>query len=195
VPRHPRIELVGATYHVTGRGVDRCRIFKDDIDREEFIRRLGISVTRFDWSVLGYCLMGSHYHLFVCLREPTLSRGIQVLNGGYAQAFNRRHGRIGHLFQGRFHAVLAEGDGHLFELLRYGALNPCRAGLCEVPEAWPWSSYGSAIGLVPADPILDEEALLRLFADDRSAARSRFRAYVEDADLRTRRGQTRVRPR
>jgi hypothetical protein len=116
------------------------------------------------------------------------------LNGGYAQAFNRRHGRIGRLFQDRFHSVLVEGDGHLFELLRYGALNPCRAGLCDVPEAWPWSSYGSAIGLYPVDPILDEEALLSLFAADRGVARSRLRTYVEDVDLRSRRGQTRVRP-
>ena len=194
MPRNPRVEIVGATYHVTSRGVDRCRIFKDDLDREEFVRRLGRSVARANWTVLGYCLMGNHYHLFIRLQELTLSRGIQSLNGGYAQAFNRRHGRGGHLFQGRYDAELVESDGHLFELFRYGALNPCRADLCKVPEAWPWSSYGSAIGLYPSDPIVSEGELLSLFARDRTVARSRLRAYVEERDLRNRRGQTRVRP-
>ena len=122
-----RIEFPSALYHVTSRGDRREPIFEDDEDRRKFLRVLAETVDRFNWICHAYCLMTNHYHLVVETPEANLSKGMRQLNGVYTQASNRRHRRTGHLFQGRFKAILVDKDSYLLELTRYVVLNPVRA--------------------------------------------------------------------
>jgi putative transposase len=135
-PEHP-----GAVWHVTARGNERRDIYVDDDDRREWLSLVEHVVGLAAWRVHAWVQMTNHYHLLLETPQPTLSRGMRQLNGVYGQRFNRRHGRVGHLFQGRFHAVLVQKESHLLELTRYVVLNPVRAGLVDDPADWPWSSY------------------------------------------------------
>ena len=139
--RPHRILLPGGVYHVTARGTGPISIYRDDVDRRCFMRRLATVERRFAWIRRALCLMGTHYHLLVETPEPNLSIGMHQLNGLYAQLFNRRHGRVGTLFQSRFHATLVESEEQLAATRDYIAANPVRAGLCLHPEDWQWSSY------------------------------------------------------
>jgi REP element-mobilizing transposase RayT len=133
--------LPGGVYHVTARGTGPIEIFRDDVDRRCFMRRLVTVEGRFAWLRRALCLMGTHYHLLVETPEPNLSAGMHQLNGLYARLFNIRHDRVGTLFQSRFHAALVETDEHLEAAARYIAANAVRAGLCARPEDWPWSWF------------------------------------------------------
>jgi putative transposase len=108
VSRPLRLEYPGAVWHVTSRGNERRDVFRDDEDRGRFLAVLAWTVGLFRWRLHAYVLMGNHYHLLLETPEPTLSRGMRQLNGVYTRAFNRRHRRSGHLFQGRFKAIVVE---------------------------------------------------------------------------------------
>jgi REP element-mobilizing transposase RayT len=168
-----RIEFPGALYHVTSRGNARQAIFLDDTDRLFFLDRLGEVVERHGWLCHSYCLMTNHYHLLVATPEPNLSDGMRRLNGQYSQRFNRRHGRAGHVLQGRFRGILVERETHLLELARYIVLNPVRAGLVAVAEEYPWSSLRATLGLTPPPRWLRIDELLAGFG-----SRPRYRAFV-----------------
>lgn len=150
-----RIEFPGAVYHVTSRGNRRESIFEDDADRVELLAALAQAMQRFDAQVLAYCLMGNHYHFVLHTRRANLSLLMRHVNGAYAQAFNRRHGKVGHVFQGRFKAILVDREAYLLELCRYVELNPVRAGLCAAPQAWAWSSYRAHVGQADTPAWLD----------------------------------------
>ncbi|MBM4341551.1 MAG: hypothetical protein FJ110_18655 [Deltaproteobacteria bacterium] len=124
-----RIEFPGAVYHVTSRGNARQAIFIDDEDRGGFLDVLSMVVERFNWVCHSYCLMENHYHLLIETPDGNLSKGMRELNGVYTQGFNQRYKRVGHLFQGRYKAIMVEKDHHLLSLCRYVVLNPERAGL------------------------------------------------------------------
>lgn len=173
-----RIEFPDALYHVTSRGNERRPIFRDDIDRRMFLAFLGQAVTRFGWSLTAWVLMTNHFHLVVQTPDPSLSRGMHWLNGTYAAWFNRRHGRCGHLFQGRFQSLVIEKERHLQEVLRYVVLNPVRAGIVDRPENYSWSSYRATAGLDPATPWLDTDAILSLFDPDPERARRMYQQFV-----------------
>lgn len=126
-----RLEFPGAIYHVTARGNARNAIFLDDEDRALFLGGLGEVVTRFGWLCHAYCLMDNHYHLLIETPEGNLSLGMRQLNGIYTQRFNQRHGCVGHVFQGRFKAIVVDRDSYLLELCQYAVLNPIRAGMVE----------------------------------------------------------------
>lgn len=175
-----RLEVAGGTYHITARGNERKPIYRDDTDRRTFLGTLGQVIARFDWRCLGYCLMGNHYHLLAETPQPNLARGMRHLNGVYAQRFNRRHRRSGHLMQGRYGAVLIERGEHLFSAVRYVVRNPVRAGLCTRPQDWPWSSYRGMVGLEPPG-LLAVDLVLELFGETHTIAREQLRAFVEDA--------------
>lgn len=178
--RMPRIQLAGALYHVTTRGNAKQRICLDDWDYTWLVAQIGEAVTRFDWICQSYCVLGNHFHLSVETPEPNLAKGMRILNGPYAQRFNRRYGRVGHVFQGRYGAELVTRNEHLLELGRYIALNPVRAGLCARPEWWPWSSYRATIGLDAAPAWLAVDALLAPFAGGPTPAAVRYRGFVEE---------------
>jgi hypothetical protein len=124
--------------------------------------------------------MDNHIHLLIDTPQPNLSRGMRQLNGVYTQRFNRRHSRVGHLFQGRFQAILVEKDGYLLELARYIVLNPVRAKIVKTPERYPWSSYRPMLGVAPVPPALAIEWVLEQFARTRATARRRYAKFVHD---------------
>lgn len=173
-----RIEFPGALHHVSSRGNERRPIVRDDVDRRMFLTILGQAVTRFGWSLTAWVLMTNHFHLVILTPQPNLSRGMHWLNSAYAGWFNRRHGRCGHLFQGRFNSILIEKERHLQEVLRYVVLNPVRAGIVPRPEGYRWSSYRATAGLDPATPWLDTDAVLGLFDRDPHRARRLYQEFV-----------------
>jgi putative transposase len=175
-----RIEYPDALYHVTARGDRREAIFEDDQDRQTFLLTLNRVVTQFNWLCYAWCLMDNHYHLLIQTPDGNLSKGMRQLNGVTTQASNRRHHRVGHLFQGRFKAILVDRDAYLLELSRYIVLNPVRAGMVITPADWPWSSYRASAGLVPVVPWLAVDNLLSQFAKRRSLAQQRYMQFVSD---------------
>ncbi len=145
-----RLEFPGAVFHVTSRGNERKPIFRCDADRLMFVALLGEAVRRFDWMIHAYVLMSTHFHLVIETPRETLSEGMHWLNGTYAQWFNRKYKRVGHLLQGRFSSFLIEKESYLAEVMRYVVLNPVRAKMVERPEDHCWSSYRAMAGLEPA---------------------------------------------
>jgi REP element-mobilizing transposase RayT len=182
VSRPPRIEVAGGIFHVVARGNERRPVFRDDHDRESFLQLLGKVAEQYGWNVLCYCLMTNHYHVLVLTQKPTLARGMRQLNGVYAQRFNRRHNRIGHLWQGRYKSVLVQSDRHLWLGVRYIVRNPIRAQLTDSVGEWRWTSHSAMLGTGPAG-ITDVTRILSVFGSDIPAARSRYDRYVgDDAD-------------
>ncbi|HJQ75288.1 MAG TPA: transposase [Gaiellaceae bacterium] len=177
--RPPRLLIPGAIYHVTVRGNERRPIYRDANDRNWFLEILGEVVEETGWRQLSYCLMGNHFHLLTQTPEPNLAFGMHQLNGRYAQAFNRRHDRVGHLFQGRYGAKLVQDDAHLHATVRYIVRNPVRAGLCQSPRDWPWSSHRSTLGETRPPPFLAVDSLLGYFGPN---ARWSYRKNGERAD-------------
>ena len=181
MPRPPRIAVPNGIYHVTSRGNRRQPIFLDDRDRRLFLEMVAVLTVHRGWACLGYCLMPNHYHLVVQTPNADLSAGMKWLNGGYAQSFNFFHRVDGHVFQGRFYAVLVESDPHLAELVRYLALNPVRAGLAETARQWRWSSYPAIAAGRPSARFVAADAILSLFGSDPTRARRSFVDFVESA--------------
>jgi putative transposase len=178
VARPLRIEFPGALYHVTSRGNARQSVFLSDEDRRRFLELLGMVVDRFHWNCHAYCLMDNHYHLMIETPEGNLSRGMRQLNGIYTQKFNWSHQRTGHVFQGRFKAILVEKDSYLLELSRYVVLNPVRAKIVENPEDWPWSSFCATIGRASPPSWLSTEWLLGCFSRRKIQAQKLFHAFA-----------------
>jgi putative transposase len=154
-----RLEFAGAVYHVTSRGERREPIYRDDEDRRQHLAVLEDALERFDAEVLAYCLMGNHYHLVMHTRRANLSRLMRHLNGVYTQRFNRRHGLSGHLFQGRFKALLVDRDAYLLALCRYVERNPVAAGIVRDAGDWPWSSYSAHVLAAQGPAWLDVDGL------------------------------------
>jgi REP element-mobilizing transposase RayT len=154
-----RLEFPGAVYHVTSRGDRREPVYLADADRRLQLAVLAQATERFDAQVLAYCQMGNHYHLVLHTRQANLSRLMRHFNGVYAQSFNRQHGLVGHLFQGRFKAILVDRDAYLLTLCRYVERNPVAAGLVRHPADWAWSSCRAHLGLEPTPPWLDSDGL------------------------------------
>jgi putative transposase len=177
--RTPRAQIANGVYHVNTVGAGNIDIFLDVEDRERFIRILGYLPEKYGWRCHLFCLMTTHYHLVVTTPEPNIAALLHVLNGLYARTFNKRHGRKGHLFGARYHAEHVVREEHAIAICSYVPLNPCRAGLCALPEAWPWSSYAATLGLKKPPWFLDDQWVLDLFDDrDIEAARRRYRRHV-----------------
>ena len=173
-----RIEFSGAKYHVTSRGDRREAIYEDDADRLAFLGVLGDTARDFNWLIHAYCLMGNHYHLVVETPDGILSKGMRQLNGVFTQMSNRRHRRGGHLFQGRYQAILVDQGSYLLELTRYVVRNPVRAGLVRDAGDWTWSSYLAMLGAEPAPKWLAIDGLLAQFATRRADAIRRYAKFV-----------------
>jgi REP element-mobilizing transposase RayT len=176
-----RLQFSGGLYHVTARGNDRQAIFRDDLDCSRFLEVLTSVVTRYRLRCHAYCLMGNHYHLLLETPRPNLSLAMRQLNGVYAQRFNRRHERCGHILQGRFGAQVVGGDVYLHEVCRYIVLNPVRAGLVSHPRAWPWSSFAGTAGEAPVPGFLTVDWVLDLVGPaSRVEAARRYVKFVEE---------------
>ena len=175
-----RIEYPGAVYHLTSRGNERRTIFTDDQDREGFLDLLHQVNRRYHWLCHAYCLMENHYHLLIETPEGNLSLGMRQLNGVYTQTFNRRHDRVGHLFQGRFKAVLIQKDSHLLEACRYIVLNPVRAKIVKRAEEWKWSSYRATAGRSKPHPCLNTNWILGQLGDTKEGEEREYRRFVQE---------------
>ncbi len=181
MPRPLRLEHPGALWHVHNRGVERRDIFLDDSDRRLFLDLLAETVKTYHWRVHTFTQMTNHFHLIVQTPEPTLSRGAQFLTGEYADAFNRTHRRVGHLFQGRFSSHLVDEESYLLELSRYVVLNPVRARMVERPGDWPWSSYRALAGQGAVPSWLETRTILDHFDPwDPASARMLYRKFVAE---------------
>ncbi|MGL6159698.1 transposase [Microbulbifer sp.] len=175
-----RIEFAGALYHVTARGNARQDIYLEDADKVGFLELVGKACERYDWLCHAYCLMSNHYHLLLETGTPSLSKGMKYLNGTYTQQFNRRHKRVGHVFQGRFKAILVEAESYLLELARYIVLNPVRARMVRAAKDWPWSSYRATAGLAQPHPVLTTDCVLGNFGARRGRAQKGYRQFVQE---------------
>ncbi len=175
-----RIEFAGALYHITARGDGREDIYLSDADREQFLTVLAQVCERFNWYCHAYCLMSNHYHLLIETPDANLAKGMRQLNGVYTQRFNRTHSRVGHVFQGRYKAVLVEKQTYLLELARYIVLNPVRAKMVRSAQNWLWSSYRASAGLAEIPPWLRVDWLLAAFAKRRSTAMQAYAQFVAE---------------
>lgn len=175
-----RLEFAGALYHVTTRGDGREDVYLSDGDRRLFLDLLANVSERFRWTVHAYCLMSNHYHLLVETPDANLSKAMRQVNGVYTQRFNTRHGRVGHVFQGRYKALLVQKDAYLLELARYVVLNPVRAGIVRAPGEWPWSSYHATTSPGTAPDWLETRQVLSAFADTESEAVKPYVRFVAE---------------
>ena len=177
MPRRARIEVPSGVHHVTARGNGKQAVFLDAVDRRIFMRLLGREIERHGWQCLTFCLLHNHYHLLVVTPEPNLGVGMQRLNGRYAQHFNRRHQRIGHVWGNRYYSRPLDRNAHLHAAFRYIAMNPVRAGLCASPDDWCWGGHRALAGLERSG-FVDVPTALDYFSADGGDGRGRFRAYV-----------------
>ena len=175
-----RLTYPGAVYHVTARGNARQAIYRDDADRQAFLSVLADVVMRYHWRCHAYCLMNNHYHLLIETPQGNLSIGMRQLNGVYTQRFNRRHRRGGHVFQGRFKAILMERESYLLEVCRYVVLNPVRARVVTRPQAYRWSSYRATAGVEKAPEWLTREWILGQFHSQWRRAEQKYQHFVRD---------------
>lgn len=175
-----RIEYPGAVYHVTARGNEKKPIFRDAGDRELFLDLLKRVNDRHQWLCHAYCLMDNHYHLLIETPEGNLSQGMRQLNGVYTQRFNITHDRVGHLFQGRFKAIIIEKEPQLLAVARYVVLNPVRAKITNQPSGWRWSSYNGTAGRQKPHPCLTYEEILGRFGNTVTRARQKYREFISE---------------
>ena len=165
-----RVEYPGAYYHVINRGNAGENIFIDERDREKFLEYLAKGTERFITKIHTYCLMSNHYHLLIETPQANLSVAIQWLNVSYSVYFNKRHRRRGHLFQGRFKAILLDANEYLILLSRYIHLNPVRAKMVTHPLEYSWSSYPVFAGKRRKPDWLITETVLSYFGKEKKAA-------------------------
>ncbi|ABQ27188.1 REP-associated tyrosine transposase [Geotalea uraniireducens] len=175
-----RIEYPGAFYHVTSRGNEQKDVFKSQRDRQKFLEYLESATERYGGVVHAYCLMSNHYHLLLETPVGNLSQIMRHINGAYTTYFNIKRKRSGHLFQGRYKAILVELDEYAMELSRYIHLNPVRAGMVTRPEEYRWSSYNNYIGQGTAPTWLKMETILDYFGKKTKEAMKKYRTFVED---------------
>ena len=175
-----RIEYPGALYHVTSRGNEKRRIFLQDSDRLRFLRILEEYHDRYGILIHNYILMNNHYHLIIETPRGNLLKVMHGLNGGYTGYFNRKHGRVGHLFQGRYTGILVDKDSYLLQLSRYLHLNPVVAKIVERPEQYKWSSYSSFIREGKQLGWVEYRWLLSQFGRDKKGARKKYKEFVEE---------------
>jgi putative transposase len=179
MPRPPRLDIPGLTYHLTNRGVKRLPVFHDDEDRQRFLRLLLITREHLPFVVQDYSLMTNHFHLLIKTLETSLSEIMQYFTSRYAYWFNRKYGHVGHAFQSRFHSIPVQTDAYLAEVSAYIDLNAPRAGMVMRPEDYAWGGYRSIMtGAV--DPIVNASELLGLFSDNRDRARVLYQQFVNE---------------
>ncbi|HUJ17092.1 MAG TPA: transposase [Nitrospirota bacterium] len=181
MPRKPRIEFEGAFYHVITRGNQRQKIFKSLADYQKYLQLLTIYKNRYHCSIYAYILMGNHVHILIETKDTPLSKVFQGINQSYTVYFNKKYHTVGHLFQGRYKAVLCDRENYLLALLKYIHYNPVRAKIAETLADHPWSSHHAYTGKSNLLGLVDTEQVLRLFSERKGRARKLYRAFIEEA--------------
>lgn len=180
MPRPPRNAYPGGHFHAGTRGNSRCRVFLDATDYTVFLMMLDRSERKYNWRIYAWCLMTTHYHLVVSIPDGGLSQGMCELNGSFARWSNLRHEREDHLFGKRFNSSEILTDEHFREACRYVVLNPVRAGMCDDPAEWRWSSYRPSAGYDEAPPYLALGELLALFDVDPGLGVALYRDFIDE---------------
>jgi putative transposase len=181
VARKPRDQSEGVR-HIWCRGNRKQSIFVDDFDRERYLRLLGKAAETCGWTVYAYCLMSNHIHLVVRVPENTIAKGMQILHGEYAQAYNRRHEKDGHTWRGRYSSKRVDEESYLLRVLRYVVNNPVRAGMVANAAQWDWSSHRATLGKALAPTFLDRIWTLQQFSRlNLEIARRRYAEWVDAA--------------
>lgn len=178
--RKPRIEFEGAFYHVIVRGNQRQKIFKDTLDYTKYLEILGRYKKTHPFRLYAYVLMSNHVHLLIETGAAPLSKILQGINQSYTAYFNRAYKTVGHLFQGRYKAILCDRDQYLLSLVKYMHLNPVRAKIVKTAEEYPWSSHPCYAHKTKGNEFIDEDQVLRLFSEDKAKARKLYRAFMDD---------------
>ena len=182
MPRQPRLDVPGALHHIMVRGINRSAIFKDDEDKARFLQRLGENVTEAKASIYAWVLMNNHVHLLFRSGQKGISAVMRKLLTWYAQYYNRRHRRTGHLFENRYKSILCDEENYLLALVRYIHLNPVRAKIITIIkelDRYPWSGHSTIIGTAKND-WMDTESVLAEFGTRKKAARNAYRRFVEE---------------
>lgn len=175
-----RLEFEGAVYHITSRGNEKKKIFRDDKDRDKFLSILKEYKNRFNFLVHCYVLMDNHYHIVIETQRPNLVKIMHGLNSSYTGYFNKKYRRSGHLFQGRYKAIIVDKENYLLELSRYVHLNPVRARITDKPQDYRWSSYRGYIKKKEVNNIGNYEWLLSIFGKEEKRSRRNYREFVEE---------------
>lgn len=178
--RSLRIQIPQGIYHVTSRGLERREIFHDDVDRKYWLSQLESVAVRRDWRIFAWVMMNNHYHIFLRTPYPDIAAGMHDLNSSYVTAFNRRHNRVGPLFQGRYKGILVERGHHYWELSRYIHLNPVRACIVNDPEKYKWSSCRQYFRSRQAPQWLAWEEILIRYGKTVRTARKAYREYLRE---------------
>jgi REP element-mobilizing transposase RayT len=180
MPRQARLDAPDTLHHVMVRGIERTTIFRDDPDRTEFLGRLAALAEQGALTIYAWALLPTHVHLLVRTGRQPLSRSMRCLLTGYAGAFNRRHKRVGHLFQNRYKSIVVEEEAYLLELVRYLHLNPVRAKVLPDPrtlERSPWTGHSALVGKV-SRPWQDTATILAQFGPTLARATRAYRTFV-----------------
>ena len=175
-----RILYAGAFYHVTARGNEKKSIFKNDRDYEKFLSYIEAAVERYGAVINAYYLMSNHYHLLVQTPRANLPEVMKYINGSYTSYINTKRQSVGHLFQGRYKAILIDADSYAQELSRYIHLNPVRAEIVSKPEEYRWSSYQCYTGKEKSPKWLTMQFILDCFDEQTSIGQRKYREFVED---------------
>jgi len=181
--RKNRIEFPGAFYHVLARGNNKQKIFKDEEDYKVYILRIKRYHERYKFILFAYVLMPNHIHLLIQTGKTPLSKVMQGLQQSHTYYFHRKYKTVGHLFQGRYMAILCQRDAYLLELVRYIHLNPVRSGLVSNPEDYPWSSHWIYLGYL-GQPYVEKDLVLRMLSDDESRQNKIYRQFIADGVIK-----------
>jgi REP element-mobilizing transposase RayT len=179
--RRPRLLYPGAVYHVMSRGNRKAPVYEDDSDREGFFQTIATGTARYTVVIYAACQMTNHYHLVLSTPRGNLSAFMQYVNGVFAQASNRHHGRTGHVFEARFRSIVVQRVSYLRRASRYVVLNPVRAGMVAEPAAWRWSTYRATAGLEEPPIWLHTRWLRDAFgAESDEEAHAEYRRFVSE---------------
>lgn len=182
MPRKPRIEYNGAFYHVIVRGNQKQRVFKDAADFQKYLLTLTVYKNRTGCLIYAYVLMNNHVHVLLETQDIPLSKVMQGLNQTYTMYFNRRYRTVGHLFQGRYKAILCDRDAYLLGLIKYIHRNPLRAKITDRLDAYPWSSHPAYTGENNPLGLVDTDRVLRMFSENKTRARRKYREFMSEKD-------------
>jgi REP element-mobilizing transposase RayT len=190
--RQPRNEVAGSIYHATIHAVANAVMVANNRDRTILLQAFAETAKRYGWEILALAILDTHYHLLVRTPEATLGSGMQYLNGTYAQSFNRRHGRKGHLFGARYFSKRVETEAHLLLTIRYIALNGFNAGIAEHPRNDRWNSYPRVVGAFTRWHFVATRKLLAYLSPHPQSAFRKLILLVEGRDIHEERRQRRA---
>lgn len=175
-----RIEYEGAYYHITSRGNEKRKIYFTKTDYLKFLEYIEQAKEKYAVRIHSYVLMTNHYHLIIETPKANLTKVMHYINSSYTAYINTKHKRSGHLFQGRYKAILIDKDSYIMELSRYIHLNPVRAKIVEKPDDYLYSSYSSYI-TDKKEPVVEQGLILSMLSSDKKEAMKKYRLYVESA--------------